>query len=68
MSLAMSESLLHDHVERELKYQARKEFSRRLRQHARNSEPMVGEITVLLGTVIAMAIFTAMLSGRGRSR
>ena len=55
-------------AERELKYQARKKISNEIRKNCPEGDPMVTGITVMLGTIIAMAVFSAMLSGGGRGR
>ena len=64
----MSRSTLEDYAERELKYQARKEISSRIRKNCTDSDPMVSGITVMIGTVLAMAVFSAMFNGAGRGR
>jgi len=56
------------YAERELKYQVRKEVSKKIRDNCPDSDPMVTGITVMLGTVLAMAVFTAIIAGQGKSR
>jgi len=56
------------YAERELKYQARKVISKKIRDNCPDSDPMVTGITVMLGTVLAMAAFSAILTGRGKGR
>lgn len=54
---------------RELKYQVRKELSKEIRKNAPEGDPMVSGVTVMLGTAIAMAVFSAMFAqSQGRMR
>jgi hypothetical protein len=64
----MPDSALMLFAERELKYQARKEIANGIRKNCPEGDPMVTGITVMLGTIVAMAAFSAMLSGKGRCR
>lgn len=64
----MTDSALMYFAERELKYQARKKISSEIRENCPEGDPMVNGITVMLGTIIAMAVFSAMLSGGGKGR
>jgi hypothetical protein len=68
----MSGPTLEDYAERDLKYQFRRGISQQIRKHCvePDSDPMASGVTVFLGTVLAMAVFSTMLasSGRGRSR
>jgi hypothetical protein len=66
----MSGPTFHDLAERELKYQARREISKEIRNHCPKGDPMVTGAIVMLGTVLAMAVFSAIISdcGRGRTR
>jgi hypothetical protein len=64
----MIDAFLASHAERELKYQVRKQVSQEIRKNCPDGEPMVSEITVMLGTVIAMAAFCSMLGRNGSSR
>lgn len=66
----MLDSDLQSYAERELMYQVRKGVSTEIRRNAPEGEPMVTGITVMLGTILAMAAFSAMLgrSSRGRAR
>jgi hypothetical protein len=64
----MSRSILEDYAERELKYQARKEISSRIRKNCSDGDPMVSGITVMIGTILAMAVFSAVIGGGGRGR
>jgi len=59
---------LESYAERELKYQARKHISNCIRDNCPDSDPMVSGITVMLGTVLAMAVFTAILAGQGAAK
>jgi len=62
---------LENYAEHELKYQARREISKRIRENCPEGDPpMVTGITVMLGTILAMAAFSAMLgrSNQGRMR
>jgi hypothetical protein len=68
----MSESSLLNYAQRELNYQARKEIAKSIRNNCPDSDPMTTNITVMLGTIMAMAIFSTILyggsKGRGRGR
>ena len=64
----MTDSGLMFFAERELKYQARKNISNEIRKNCPEGDPMATGVTVMLGTIIAMAVFSAMLSGGGRGR
>jgi hypothetical protein len=66
----MSDSSLLDYAARELKYQARKEVAKGIRKNCPDSDPMTTNITVMLGTIMAMAAFSAILYGgtKGRGR
>jgi hypothetical protein len=55
-------------AERELKYHARKEIAKGIREHCPDGDPMTTNITVMLGTIIAMAVFSAMLYGKTKGR
>ena len=57
----MSCPSLKSHVERELKYQARREISYQIRRNVPKGDPMVTGITVMLGTVLAIAALNAIL-------
>ncbi len=59
---------LQSYAERELNYQVRKEISKEIRNNAPEGDPMVTAVTVMLGTVLAMAVFSAMLSRSGQGR
>jgi len=50
-----------------LKYQARKEDSKEIRKNCPEGDPMVTGVTVMLGTIIAMAVFNAMLNGGAKA-
>jgi hypothetical protein len=63
----MSDLNLERCAEHEMKYQFRKAISKRIRDNCPDGDPMVTGITVMLGCVVAMAAFSAML-GRGRTR
>jgi hypothetical protein len=58
---------LATYAERELKYHLRKNVAKQIRDNTADNSPMVSEITVMLGTVIALAVFSAMI-GKGRGR
>jgi hypothetical protein len=64
----MSQGLLETFATHELRYQARKHISNEIRDHCPEGDPMVTGVTVMIGTILAMAVFGAMLSGKGRSR
>lgn len=66
----MSDSSLLDYAQWELKYQARREFAKEIRKRCPESDPMTTNITVMLGTIMAMAVFIATLYGeiKGRGR
>jgi len=60
---------LQNYAKQELKYQLRREISKEIRNHCPKSDPMVTGITVMMGTFLAMAVFSAILNGReDRSR
>jgi hypothetical protein len=63
----MSDYSLESHVEREIRYHVRRRVAEECRKHCPADNPMVGTITVMLGTVLSMAAFTALL-GRGKPR
>ena len=66
----MSDSSLLDDGERALKFQARDEVAKGIRKNCPDSDPMTTNITVMLGTIMAMAVFSAILYGgtKGRGR
>jgi hypothetical protein len=66
----MNDSDFERYAEREMIYQVRKAVSKHIRSKCPDGDPMVTGITVMLGTVLAMAVFTEMLGrkGGGRSR
>jgi hypothetical protein len=65
----MSDSSLIYLAEHELKYQARKAISKKIRENSSESEPMTTGITVMLGTFLAMAVFNAIITGgKGKGR
>jgi hypothetical protein len=66
----MSQSPLETFATHELKYQARKQISQEIRDRCPKGDPMVTNVTVMLGTILAMAVFSAMLKGSsgGRTR
>jgi hypothetical protein len=68
----MTDNILDHYAAHELKYQLRKQVSQEIRKRCSDSDsdPMVTGITVMLGTVLAMAVFSTMLgsSSRGRGR
>jgi hypothetical protein len=53
-----------------LKYQFRKGIAKEIRRNSPEGDAMMTGITVMLGVVLAMAVFDAMLhrSGQGRMR
>ncbi len=61
---------LERYAENELKYRVRKQIARECRDRCPDGDPMVTEVTVMLGTILAMAAFSVMLNrnGRGRTR
>jgi hypothetical protein len=64
----MSDSSLLDYAEREMKYHARREIAKGIRENCPEGDPMTTNITVMLGTIIAMAVFSAMLYGKTKGR
>ena len=64
----MRGSALEDYLQRELHCQVRRKVSGEIRKRCPEGEPMVSDITVMLGTVLAMAMFTALLKGHGTGR
>jgi hypothetical protein len=62
----MSGDTLQSYAERELNYQVRKEISKQIRNSCPEGDPMVTGATVMLGSILAMAAFSAMLSKNGR--
>jgi hypothetical protein len=59
---------LKNYAERELKYQARREISNEIRKNCPKGDPMVTGITVMLGTVLALAALNAIFNGSARDR
>ena len=51
-----------------MRYQARKCISNEIRDQFQDADPMVKGIIVMLGTIIAMTAFNAMVSGKGSGR
>ena len=66
----MSEFNLLDYAQREMKYQARKTIAQEIRKNCPEGDPMTTNITVMLGTIMAMAVFSGILYGgrKGRGR
>jgi hypothetical protein len=64
----MNESSLSDYAQREMKYQARREFAKEIRKRCPESDPMITNVTVMLGTIMAMAVFSAILYGGSKGR
>jgi hypothetical protein len=66
----MDTQTLTRYAEHELKYQVRKEISKGIRKNCTepNSDPMVAGVTVVLGTILAMAVFNAILAGKSAGR
>ena len=64
----MSQSLLEGYATHELKYQARKCVSKEIKDRFQDSDPMVTGVVVMLGTIIAMTAFSAMIGRNGRGR
>ncbi len=58
------------YAQRELKYQIRGEIARGIRKSCPKGDPMVTGITVMLGTILAMAALDAILNrnSEGRTR
>jgi len=58
------------YAQQELKYQIRREIASGIRKSCPKGDPMVACITVMLGTVIAMAALDRILNGNteGRTR
>jgi hypothetical protein len=61
----MTDSLLQSHAERELQYQLRKHVSQEIRKRCPDSDPMTTGVIVMLGSVLAMAAFSAILGRNG---
>lgn len=60
---------LENHLTNELKYQFRKRVAEECRKQCPDDDPMITGITVMIGSVLAMAVFSTMPkggSGRGR--
>jgi hypothetical protein len=70
MRYAVSESSFLDYAQRELNSQNRKQISKEIRKNCPEGDPMTTNITVMLGSILAMAVFSAMLYGgtKGRGR
>lgn len=66
----MTTGLLKGYAEHELRYQARKEISKQIRDHCEEKDSFTTGVTVMIGTILAMAVFSSMLNGgsRGRAR
>ena len=59
---------IKNYAERELKYQVRREISNEIRKNCPRGDPMVTAVTVMLGTVLAMAALNAILNGSTQDR
>lgn len=64
----MSSPPLTRYAQRELEYQLRREISNGIRKSCPKGDPMVTCITVMLGTVLTMAAFNAILNGNAQGR
>ncbi len=66
----MTESLIERQLKHELQYQVRRRVGQEIRQRCPDDQPMITGVTVMLGTVLAMAVFCAIIGRRsgGRSR
>jgi hypothetical protein len=66
----MRKSNLLDFAKRELQYHARKEVAKGIRKKCPEGDPMTTNVTVMLGTIMAMTLFSAILYGgtKGRGR
>lgn len=66
----MTADFLANQIEHELKYHFRKRVEAEVRKCSPDSDPMVTGITVMLGTVLALAAFRAVMKGdrSGRTR
>jgi hypothetical protein len=64
----MSDSRLLDYAQRELNYHARREIGKGIRSHCPKSDPMTTNVTVMLGTIMAMAAFSAIFYGETKGR
>jgi hypothetical protein len=51
-------------AERELKYQVRREIARGIRDNCPRGDPIVTAVCVMLGSILAMAAFSAILDRR----
>jgi hypothetical protein len=64
----MNDSSLLDYAEREMKHHARREIAKGIRQNCPDGDPMTTNITVMLGTIMAMAVFSAIFYGGSKWR
>jgi hypothetical protein len=64
----MSAPTLAGFARNELKYQLRREVSKEIRNHCPKGDPMAAGITVMLGSVLAMAVLNQMLFGNTEDR
>jgi hypothetical protein len=65
----MTQSMLDHCLQHELQHQFRKRVTQEIRDHCPDDDPMVSGVTVMLGSVLAMAVFYSLMSGsRGRGR
>jgi hypothetical protein len=64
----MSHSILENCAVHELKYQARKRIVKEIEQCCPESDPMVAGAIVMLGSILAMAVFSSMLAGKHTGR
>jgi hypothetical protein len=57
-------------AEREMNYHVRKTVAKHIRDNCPEGDPMVTGITVMIGSILAMAVFSTMLgrTSRGRTR
>ncbi len=66
----MNDSKFERYAEREMNYQVRKAVSKHIRNNCPDGDPMVTGVTVMLGTILAMAVFSSIFgrNGGGRAR
>lgn len=64
----MMDSSLEYYAIHELKHRLRKKVTDTIRDGSPDADPMAKEVTVMLGSILALAFFGALLSDRERGR
>jgi len=64
----MSGTPLTTYAEREFKYQVRREISNQIRKQCPKGDPFVTGVTVMLGTVLVLAVLNEILNGKDQGR